>query len=695
MDADRRYRAFISYSHDDRVWARWLHRALESYIVPRRLVGRPTSLGSTPRRLRPIFRDRSDLAADADLRLRIDAALEQSSALIVICSPSATRSPWVRREIRHFIRLHGEARVFGVIVAGWPNADLVPGRETEECFPTEFRFHLDAAGHATDRRREVIAADLRPHGDGRRLSRLKLAAGLLELDLDDLIRRDDQQRLSRLSAITAVSVAGAVVMAGLTAEAIRARDDARRQRASAEDLVAFMLGDLKTNLEPLGRLDLLQSVVAQAMSYYDRQPAAELDEDAKAQHAEVLQLVGAIDEEKGDLASATRHFDQATALTADLVRRHPRDIRRVFDQAQSAFYQGDLARRKGDDAITEASFREYRRLAVTLTTMGPSSDRWRRELAYADTDLGILYLDKGRTDAALAALEEGLQANRTLLAHRPTDRERSRDVGQSYAWLADARLRQKNLPEVLRDRLAERSLYEQILEQRPDDNQALEALAVNEMAVANVRDLEGDGAAALTEIGSCVERYRKLLAIDPSNTTYAARYTRASIRQANYLLGAGKLAEAAEASERAVVTAKRLVEIDPTATSWQGELLGGARLSEILVAARSAHETSELHDALSRATDEARRLSGLATKRPADRPLARVLAQALVMSGDAEFLEGRGADARRYWIQASARLERAGIAGDAAPLSDLPLIKQIDARMSVRPTMIRLGYSLK
>ena len=35
-----KYWAFLSYSHTDRKWGDWLHKALETYRVPRRLVGK-------------------------------------------------------------------------------------------------------------------------------------------------------------------------------------------------------------------------------------------------------------------------------------------------------------------------------------------------------------------------------------------------------------------------------------------------------------------------------------------------------------------------------------------------------------------------------------------------------------------------------------------------------------------------------
>src|SRR5262245_23004992 len=66
------YVAFISYSHADSKWAAWLHRAIESYHVPRQFVGQSSPLGKIPRRLAPVFRDRDELPSSSNL----GAALE-------------------------------------------------------------------------------------------------------------------------------------------------------------------------------------------------------------------------------------------------------------------------------------------------------------------------------------------------------------------------------------------------------------------------------------------------------------------------------------------------------------------------------------------------------------------------------------------------------------------------------------------
>ncbi|MEO0320348.1 MAG: hypothetical protein AAF199_05580, partial [Pseudomonadota bacterium] len=59
------YRAFISYSHKDSAIAAWLTRKLETWRVPNHFTaGRgPLHPQDNRRPLRPIFRDREELAA--------------------------------------------------------------------------------------------------------------------------------------------------------------------------------------------------------------------------------------------------------------------------------------------------------------------------------------------------------------------------------------------------------------------------------------------------------------------------------------------------------------------------------------------------------------------------------------------------------------------------------------------------------
>jgi hypothetical protein len=207
------YRAFLSYSHVDAAWAKWLHRALENYRIDKDLVGRETALGPVPRTLRPIFRDRDDFSAGHLLADQTVKALEASQFLIVICSPNAARSKYVDEEIRRFKALGRAARVIPVIVDG------EPGDPERECFPPAVCFKVGADAELTSEREEPLAADARPQGDGKETARLKVVAGLLGLGLDEIKRRAQRARRRQnllrfgMAAIVLVLIA-ATIFAG-------------------------------------------------------------------------------------------------------------------------------------------------------------------------------------------------------------------------------------------------------------------------------------------------------------------------------------------------------------------------------------------------------------------------------------------------------------------------------------------------
>ena len=94
-NSDFKYWAFISYSHADEEWAKWLHKSIETYRVPRKIVGRATPQGEVPKRLFPVFRDREELPGASDLGGKLQDALKTSRALIVVCSPKSAVSKWV------------------------------------------------------------------------------------------------------------------------------------------------------------------------------------------------------------------------------------------------------------------------------------------------------------------------------------------------------------------------------------------------------------------------------------------------------------------------------------------------------------------------------------------------------------------------------------------------------------------------
>jgi len=233
-----KYWAFLSYSHTDKTWGDWLHKALETYRVPRRLIGKETRDGKVPERVYPVFRDREELPVSADLGSNIAEALQESRYLIVICSPRSAQSRWVGEEIKMFKKIGHEDRILALIVDGEPNAGAgKPGfRVEEECFHEAMRYRT-VDGELSDIRTEPIAADVREDKDGKTNAKLKLIAGLLGVNYDDLKQRERERRIRRTrwiaiaAAVLLTSFGGLLIWAKIAGDRIRAQkvaDDLNR-----------------------------------------------------------------------------------------------------------------------------------------------------------------------------------------------------------------------------------------------------------------------------------------------------------------------------------------------------------------------------------------------------------------------------------------------------------------------------------
>ena len=110
---NKHYKAFISYSHKDEKFGKWLHKALEKYKIPKELRKDHPHL---PKSLFPIFRDREELSTSSDLGTEILKALHHSKYLIIICSVHSAKSQWVNQEIIDFKAKHGEDKVHAIIL---------------------------------------------------------------------------------------------------------------------------------------------------------------------------------------------------------------------------------------------------------------------------------------------------------------------------------------------------------------------------------------------------------------------------------------------------------------------------------------------------------------------------------------------------------------------------------------------------
>lgn len=228
-----KYRTFLSYSHRDMGWAKWLHARLEGFRIDKDLIGRETPLGPVPKTLRPIFRDREDFSGGHTLTDATIAALDASAALLVLCSTVAASRPAVNREVQLFRSRHPDRPVIPVIIDGsW-----------RDNYPPALRFELAADGTITDRPVTILGPDLRETADGKNLGLAKIIAGLTGLAPDDVFRRAERERrrlARRRAAVAAVIVVLALAGGTFFWQSYQRQQTVERQQATLAEVAALV-----------------------------------------------------------------------------------------------------------------------------------------------------------------------------------------------------------------------------------------------------------------------------------------------------------------------------------------------------------------------------------------------------------------------------------------------------------------------
>ncbi len=681
---DKKFKAFISYSHADENWGGWMQRSLERFRAPAALAQNLTAQGKSVR-LAPVFRDREDLPVAGNLNAAIQAALADSECQIVLCSPNAAKSKWVNEEIKLFHRLHGPGRVFAVIVAGEPFASSMPGREDEECFPPALRIALDENGELTDRPAEPLAADAREHGDGKRYAMLKVAAGMLGVGLDDLVRRDAQRRARQAWTITGASLAGMAATIALSVFAINKSNEATHMRGEAEDLIEFMLTDLKDRLEPVGRLDVLEAVVARAMSYYAGQNPKSLDDDALARRAKAMMQLGTIDYRRNNLNNAQKAYESAEAATAELLRRSPNNPDRIFDHAQNVFYVGEVAIRRYDRKKQEEQNNEYLRLAQRLIEVDGDNPRSQLELAYATNNLGNVRFEAGLFNEAIPYYEKSIDVRGRLLAANPDDDNLRRAYGYAISWLGLVRLQLGDHEGAIEQIQRQLEAYGRLADLESQDYSALDAVVTAQRRLAGAYLLKGDIAEASKANAIAETTARALVQRDPNNANWNINASHIMREKSRYQFYFGDVSGAETSADESI----KLIESSLTkdapqwyytvlgqAHSWRIELLGPRASSadvervDQLVADAIKNDAKDSADFIAEASLT---LARAARRRSADDDAAAILGRSIAAIAPI-----------RDRISAAAKIQLACVYVQAGePEKAAPLIAELD-KLGVR-----------
>jgi tetratricopeptide (TPR) repeat protein len=559
-----KYRAFLSYAHVDQDIATRLHKKLEAFRLGKKLAGQVTAFGPAPERLSPIFHDREDFPGGQTLKEATIAALDESAALIVLCSPVAASRPAVNEEVRLFRHRHPDRPVIPVILR-----DKVP-----DVFPPALRFALDADGAVTETPVEVpLCPDLNPGADGEKRVLAKIAAGVTGLPLVDVTGRmnaQDQQFWMRWGALLS---AVAVLLAALLVVIYRSES---AQAAIMERMIKACEQKIDCNVEDLrksGVEDAIKSILGDA---------AEGDAGA----ARVKALL-----EAGKIADAAELEEQLADARGKENAAAYRRAAFLFLASSRTKARNAFAKAMALDPTDRDSRLWFAWLSVELGQLAQAEDAYAAFLkrsgdgvddpkyAAALTGLGDIALRRGDLAGAKARYEQGLKI-RERLARDESDAEAQRDLSVSYERLGDILGRAGDLAGAKARYEQGLNIFERLARDE-SDAQAQRDLSVSYIRLGDILARAGDLAGAKARYEQGLKIFERL-ARDESDARAQRDLSVSYARLGDMLERTGDVKGAIGFYEKSLPIASRIARANPSNPELQNDLaITNRRLAEL------------------------------------------------------------------------------------------------------------------
>jgi tetratricopeptide (TPR) repeat protein len=363
-----------------------------------------------------------------------------------------------------------------------------------------------------------------------------------------LVQRDAQRRSRFWAGVAGSSLVLAAAMIGLALYALDARQESELRRGQAENLIGFMLGDLRQGLQPIGRLDLLDAVGDEAMQYFEA-----LDDNATPRdllsRSMALRQIGEVRFFQGQLDTSLSAFLESRSVLQRLVAKDEAVDDYLFELGQSEFWVGYVHYERAEFDQALQAMNRYMEISRDLVSRQPGNPDFVTELGYAWSNLGSVADGRGDKAQAISYFREAVSISEGQLVDDPANASLRDDVAGSYSWIGEAEMDLQNL-DAADDALSIAFDQYDALAGEEDNVRYLERRAsvgalLTELFVKRERYED-----AYERASETYEEFAKLIAHDPTNSRWKRQYA----------MSASDLAKAAYHTERRDLVDELLAE---------------------------------------------------------------------------------------------------------------------------------------
>ena len=377
----------------------------------------------------------------------------------------------------------------------------------------------------------------------------------------------------------------------------RQRADLARERA--EELVEFMTVDLRDKLDPIGRLDLMDSVNAKVNAYYERIGARGGSLHMERRRAVGLDNQGDTLLAQGKVDAARKAYEQSLAIRERLAKADPANSGWQRDLSVSYSKLGDVEVAAGKLDAARKAYEQSLAIAERLAKADPANSGWQRDLSVSYGKLGDVEVAAGKLDAARKAYEQSLAIAERLAKADPANSGWQRDLSVSYEKLGDVEVAAGKLDAARKAYEQSLVIAERLAKADPANSGWQRDLSVSYIKLGDVEVAAGKLDAARKAYEQSLAIRERLAKADPANSGWQRDLSVSYERLGDVEVAAGKLDAARKAYEQSLAIAERLAKADPANSGWQRDLsVSYEKLGDVEVAAgkldaaRKAYEQS-------------------------------------------------------------------------------------------------------
>lgn len=380
-----------------------------------------------------------------------------------------------------------------------------------------------------------------------RLAREAREAAERQLEAQRTRSRATRRALKRTQAIALASAALALVAVGgaifgyvnlekakaAQADTQRAQLLTDHARAQAEDLVSFLLEDLRLEFEPFGRLDSLAKLLRRSIDYYDALPAELRTTGSEKNHAFAELRYARTLLALGFTTQAVTTANDAKSILERLAEAGLRDEMVTLGLAIGDAVLSSVSRQMGRGADALSLARRAHESALSLARRQEAPASMRREVAVISSGYAVEELRHRNYVEANRIFDISTRLLRGLMENDNSDSRSMVHLIDTIAWQVlsiEKTEGQAKAMEVAKEGIR---IADAILKERPNHLQVLRTRALLLSRTGAVLSQARDARGALQWYKDAVQAYARLLTLDPGSVAISNNYGVALSRAAS------------------------------------------------------------------------------------------------------------------------------------------------------------------